>query len=172
MQPKKQASGAAMPDFRRVHFGFASAEEEGTNDPSLLLEGFYDPDGLTGKILQGNKYLVLGYKGSGKSAIGERLRLLGAENNNLFSSVVLVSDLPFSQFNRVLKNDEPTDAEVHYPIVWTWLLLVKLLESFSSDMGASNDADLSQATAALRELGLLPAASFKQLIIRSTKTSF
>lgn len=172
MPAHKQFQVAETPHFGRVHFGFASAEEEGTNDPILLLKGFYDPDGLTSEVLDGHKYLVLGYKGSGKSAIGERLRLLAQQDNHLFSSVTLISDLPFSQFGRIFKSSEPTDAEVHYPIVWTWLLLVKLLESFSSDLGGKHDLEFSKTISGLREMGLLPATSFKQLVIKSTKTTF
>ena len=158
------------PDFGAIHFGYASAEEEGTNEPQLLLRGFYDADGITDEILNGSKHLILGYKGSGKSAIGERLRLLGEQQNELFTDVAFLSDFPFSQFSRVLKSSEPTEAEVHYPAVWTWVLLLKILESFAQDEGGRPTREMSHAVEALKALGLLPAKTLKHLVLQSSKS--
>lgn len=57
----------------RLH-AWASAEQEGAADPNLLLDGFFDLGGLVQEATAGHRFLFLGYKGSGKSAISEELR--------------------------------------------------------------------------------------------------
>ena len=62
-------------DFRKIAFGFASAEAERKHDPGLLIDGHIDFKSATDEALRGSRFLFLGYKGAGKSHIGARLLL-------------------------------------------------------------------------------------------------
>lgn len=157
-------------DLKRIHFGFTSAETESTEEPRLLLDGFYDDIGLTNEALSGHRYLFLGYKGSGKSAIGQRLKLLSGENPELFVETAFLGEFPFSQFSRILKSTGPTEQEVHFPVVWTWILLLYLVDSFSRDNGTRLDDELALAIESLRESGMLPTGEIKLLVLKSLKT--
>ena len=66
-----------MSDFKSIDFGKADANKE-RGSSTLLLDGFFD-NGFINQILKGEKYFVIGLKGSGKSAIGSRLELLSRE---------------------------------------------------------------------------------------------
>jgi hypothetical protein len=61
-------------NFKDLKFGYASAEIEGANEPLLLVDGYFNQEGIIGEARNSSKFLFLGYKGSGKSAIGEHLR--------------------------------------------------------------------------------------------------
>jgi hypothetical protein len=121
-------------------------------------------------VLEGNKYLFLGYKGSGKSALGQRLKLLGAANPELFVETILLGDFPFSHFTRIIESTGPSDQEAHFPAVWTWILLLYLLHSFQRDEGARIGNDLQRAIRSLNDHGLLPAGELKLMVLKSAKS--
>jgi hypothetical protein len=156
-------------DFRRVQFGFASAETESAEEPHLLLDGFYDAEGLTASAIKGHKYLFLGYKGSGKSALGQRLRLLGETDSQLFVQTALLGEFPFSHFTRIIKSTGPAEQEAHFPSVWTWILLLHFLDSFSRDAGAELSDGLLSAIKSLRDRGLLPTGDLKLMVLKSVR---
>jgi hypothetical protein len=160
-----------LSDIRDIQFGLASAEQEGANEPHLLLEGFYDAQQLTVQLRSGAKFLVLGYKGSGKSALGERLRLLAESDPQLFVTSTPLNEFPFSTFTRMLRSAAPADPDTQYPAMWTWILLLMALQSLASDEAMSAPPEVAQAFGQLQKLGLLPAESLGQLVRRTSKSS-
>lgn len=60
-------------NFQAINFGKAAAEKEKSYHPRLLIEGFFDDYNYIDKIRNDEVFLVVGSKGSGKSAIGSRL---------------------------------------------------------------------------------------------------
>ena len=161
-----------MIPFSHLKFGKASAELESAYFPELLLQGFFDLGGLVGQIRQGPTCLVLGYKGSGKSALGEHLRLTSESDPELFVKHVFLSDFPFSNFRKIVEGE--AEPEVKYPTAWSWILLLALLDSFTKDEGAQShwDNDFSCSVDALQKVGLLPNPSLKQMVLTSSKTQF
>jgi hypothetical protein len=159
-----------MASFSQFRFGFASAEQESTNAPDLLLDGFLDASKTITEIRNGSKFLVLGYKGSGKSAIGEHLRLLSASDPHLFVTSTFLSDFPYSAFKKIVKGD--IEPEAKYPTAWSWLLLLYFFDSFSKDNGAYASRNIQLMIESLRAMGLLPAPSLNQSVLISSKRSF
>jgi hypothetical protein len=159
-------------EFKDIFFGYASAERERSQDPRLLLDGYYDLHGQTAAITHGPEYLVLGYKGSGKTMLAERLELLGDQDPTLFVTNVALGDFPFAQFKKIIGGD--ADAETRYPAAWSWLLLLLLLDSFSRDESSPTllDTKFMDALRALKKLGLLPSPSIRDLVLVSSKQSF
>jgi hypothetical protein len=156
--------------FKDIVLGQATAELEGTYYPELLLKGFLDPWNVVNEAIKGHKFLFLGYKGSGKSAIGEHLRLSADSNPDLFVKNVFLSDFPYGDFERVVTgNAEP---ESRYPSAWSWILMLYLLDSFSNDLGATFDENFSYSVELLKEIGLLPATSLKKTVIISSKPKY
>src|SRR5712692_997548 len=158
--------------YSRIRFGYASAEQEGASDPQLLLDGFLQQETFVGQALEGDRYLFLGYKGSGKTAVGEHLRLLAQQRSDLFVTLVYLGDFPYSNFKDIVRGD--AEPEAKYPTAWSWLLLLLLLGSIDQDNGAMNtlDGDLDAALRALRSLGLVPVPSLKQVVLATSKRSF
>jgi hypothetical protein len=163
---------SSRPVFSDFKFGYASAEVEGAREPRLLLEGYYDNTGLIKQVIEGERFLFLGYKGSGKSAIGERLRLLAQNDPKLFVTSNFLSDFPYNSFKKVASGD--IEPESRYPTAWAWLLLLRLVDSFRQDEGAESarDPKYIRAFKALETLGLLPITDVKQLVMTSSKRSF
>jgi hypothetical protein len=157
-------------DFKRIKFGFADAHTEGAEAPELLRDGFLD-EGLIDMALSDRKFLFLGYKGSGKTAIGERARLLAETDHSRFIKVATLDEFPYSDFKSAAGTAEP---QPRYPIVWKWLLLVALFELFESDEGGKERAPVTYHSSAqgLKHLGLIPTPELNSLVVQSSKKSF
>lgn len=159
-------------NFKDISFGYASAETEGAREPQLLKEGYFDLNGASYEALKGSKFLFLGYKGSGKSAIGERVKIICESEYNCFVKQVLLADFPFSLFSKIVRGD--SEPEAKYPTAWSWILLIYLLESFEKDEGAShhNPHSLTEVVNALGKMGLCPAKDASSIVRTSSKANF
>lgn len=160
------------PDFTSIRFGYASAETEGATAPELLLRAYLDRAGLIDEALYGHRFLFLGYKGSGKSAIGQRSRLLAEEKADLFVTSTFLADFPYSTLGKIAPGG--VEPESRYPTAWAWLLLLKLVSSLTDDNGAEPDAsyELDGVVRGLKDVGLFPVPELKKLALASSKTSF
>lgn len=163
---------APSSSYTSIKFGYAEAEKEGSFEPSLLLDGFLDPSSIIKEVISGRRFLFLGYKGSGKSAIAERLRLLSEKTSDLFVQPLFLGDFPFTDFGRIVKGDAEPESKL--PTAWSWLLLLNILDSLSRDEGAApiSPVDFRSAIVTLGRMGLLPSPSLKELVRVSSKKSF
>lgn len=158
--------------YKEINFGYSSAEDESANCPELLLNGFFDFNGFSKELINGSHFVVLGYKGSGKSALAEHIRLISISDPTLFVKNIFLSDFPFVNFAKIINTDDLPASK--YPTAWSWILLLYLIASFDSDVaGTSSDVNVfNKAISSLKKAGLLPSPDLKQLINISTKTSF
>ncbi|WP_278234630.1 hypothetical protein [Isoptericola sp. AK164] len=152
--------------FADIRFGFASAGAESVRNPTLLLEGFYDFRGVTEAVLNGSEYLVLGHKGSGKSAIGEHLVQKADHDPTLFVDYIDLKDFPYGTLSQ-LADDDSSQQIVR--ISWRWLLLLRVFQTMQDDAGANPlDANECQRLAKdLRKQGLIPSRNLSDLSLRS-----
>lgn len=159
-------------DFRTINFGYASAEQEGARFPDLLLKGYFDLHDISLHALDSDEFLILGYKGSGKTAVAERLKLLYDGNSHIFINSLNLEDFPYTTFSEIVKGNEAPEAK--YPTAWSWLLLINLLGSFERDQGMRPDepAAFGDTLNALREMGLLPVSGLPRLVRSTTKRTF
>jgi len=153
-------------------FGFASADTEAADKPELLLEGFLEHLRMVEEARDGRKFLFLGYKGSGKSALGERLVLLAESDPKLFVRMINIADLSFQTFSQILQTG--IEPEARYPTVWSWLLLLQFFDSFAKDNGSNTmtDSELWLAIEALKEAGLLPDPKLSETVHTTLEKSF
>src|ERR1044072_2502674 len=153
--------------FKNFTFGYAAAEDEVTLAPRLLLDGFLDVHGCVKELLEGHPFLVLGYKGSGKSAIAQHIQLRTQDESQLFVQTLYLNEFPYQSFVQI---PSPAGSEGLEAITWTWLLLLYLLDSFRKDLGSSAVSDPLQVgtITALQETGLLPTDRIPVLVQLST----
>ncbi|MBA4365226.1 MAG: hypothetical protein C0398_04360 [Coprothermobacter sp.] len=146
-----------MPEIRRfdqITLGCANATNEATQFPQLLLDGYLDSHGLGKELLEGHRFLVLGPKGSGKTAVAEHLRLVAdSDPSSTFVTLCNLGDFPYSDFRSKLGSEV---AQERYPGGWSWLLLGTMLSSFARDAGGQNSDDglFQEVTGALARTGL------------------
>jgi hypothetical protein len=168
--PRPQFRRSELPPFASLTFGRAAAERESAEDPELLLSGYLDVHSAADRILHDSEFLVLGYKGSGKSAISHHLKLRAQEEHSLFAQSIYLADFPYAEFADI--QHETGDGYARYPAVWTWILALYILTSFSTDEGALSGTapDFLSLIKQLRRQGFIPSTTVPQLL-RKTKTS-
>src|ERR1700730_18325912 len=141
-------------DFRNISFGYRSAEAERRAKPQLLDEGFLDEDGYIERLTEGSSFLVLGHKGSGKSAIAEHIDLSSQGRYDRFVDVLQLRDFPFDQIPLIIPGEG--NETIRTNLAWSLLLLLRLFDSLIQDKGATVvSADLERIARELRGLGLL-----------------
>jgi hypothetical protein len=158
-----------MKGFSEIQFGKTSAEKESLESPDLLLRGFFDPFGYVKAAKAPGEFLFLGYKGSGKSSIGEHLRLVAEGEPELFVRYISLGDFPYTSFSKIIKGD--IEPEAKFPDAWSWLLLLQVIEQFAKDQGSTlhSNLDASEAYRQLRAAGLLPSSSLKYIVQQTIK---
>lgn len=155
--------------FGKIDFGADSAETERTQSPHLLLRGFLDSRGHGTRLVNGREYLVLGYKGSGKTALAANIELNAIGRHDLFANTVTLRDFPFAEFARILPTESEADASL--PSAWSWLLLIKFFDTLLKDnsIDASPNTEFYAVREMLKSYGLLGGGDLKKLALISTK---
>lgn len=159
-------------DIRNIDFGLAAAEDERTDRPELLLEGFLDAHGFVKEIRDGNRFVILGPKGSGKSAIASRIQLLAKREEGIQVTQSTLSSFSFNAFTEVLPG---TDAPaVKFANNWEFLLLVALFDSLRQDSGCTTQGRLTHTKVidALSKLGLVPSQNLTYLVKQTSSRKF
>ena len=158
-----------MSALKNIIFGMAAGESEASCYPDLIKNGFWDSCGHIDSLINGNKYLVLGYKGAGKSILGEKL--LSLTDHSLFCQRQFLGDFPYGAFKKILPGVATEDNKL--PLTWSLLLLVLLLNSLLEDeLFMSKVTNCSPLIKVLRDKGLLPAKDLRSLVMTSSKNSF
>jgi len=158
--------------FKNIHFGVAEAETEKNEYPRLLIEGFLDAHGYIQEIIGSNKFLVLGPKGSGKSAIGSKLELEAKRRDDLFVKLNYLEGFPYNAFKELIPSNEA--PEIKDPVGWEYLFLIELIDSFSKDPThqCTSEVNFAKVVDALGNLGLLPSENLTRLVSISTDKRF
>ncbi len=65
-----------MNTFKEINFKYTDAEEEKLYAPELLDQAYVDINGILEEIEKSENFLVIGPKGSGKTALSSKLQLM------------------------------------------------------------------------------------------------
>jgi hypothetical protein len=151
--------------FKSIFFGKSDAKKE----KYLLIDAFYD-EGYVNKLVNQDKYLVLGPKGSGKSALAYKI-LLDSVNDLSFVKIDDLSDFEYNLFSEIIHSKE--DNEIKYPINWEVILFIALLDSFSKDDTCTNSEGIPVKTLIehLKKNGILPCKNLSDLVKTTSKKS-
>lgn len=151
-------------NFKDINFGLSDAQSESMDCPKLLKDGYLNIMQVIETVNNPRYFLFLGYKGSGKSALSEHLKL--CENNYIVNQQSL-KDFPFKFFDKILNNE---DRVLKYKIIWRWLLCASVLASLCKTEKDINDNTI-QAIKVFTQLGLFPVIDISTLLRKSSSTT-
>ena len=157
-------------DFRNIQLGKADAQEEGAEYPDLLLNGYYDNNNIVNQVYDTTKFLFLGYKGSGKSALSEHLKLSASEGVSVVQQSL--KDFPYKMFAKIVSGD--SEQEYKSKVAWRWLLLVQVLSNLIADKDAkpTNVFEIEQLTDFMTQSGVFPLVGISALVTKTTSRKF
>ncbi|WP_119696517.1 P-loop ATPase, Sll1717 family [Microbacterium halotolerans] len=144
---------AALPKFSTLHFGHLDATQEAADAPELLRDGYYDYRQAVQGILEGAAWLVLGPKGSGKSAVLENIRLNWESRWNRFFTYWNLAGFPVNDVAGITTGQSRGGARAQ--AAWEFILLLQVLETLDADEGLRAPATFGAMVKALRASGYL-----------------
>lgn len=154
-------------DFKKINFGKADAHTEGESYPELLSKGYLNISSVADKAMNGNVFLFLGYKGSGKSSLSEHLRL---QYGGDVVDQQQLKDFPFKEFDKILDTD---DKVIRYKKLWSWILCVKVFGNLYADSSASiqSQEDLKKVINIFTQAGIFPVMKISSLVKKTVTDS-
>jgi hypothetical protein len=134
-----------------------------------FVRSFVDLNNASDEVISGKKFLVLGPKGAGKSALAWYIEASEQDGDHL-ALVRDASDLPLAEVPR-LQTGQPAGPE-RTVSAWKFILLCTYLELLLRDQGCSiqQDKEAVRVSKLLRDYGFMGDASGRALLKASTTT--
>lgn len=157
------------PGFHELYFGKSDSKNEVNQDKGAFLRSYVDLKNATAEVINGEKFLVLGPKGTGKSALGWYLQASQEPGHHLVS-VRDASTLPLAEVPRLQTGQQAGPERT--VVAWKFILLCNYLELILSDGEAKlNDAhEVKRVAHLLRDFGFMSDASGRALTVAATTT--
>lgn len=156
-----------LPPLRELHFGELDASQEAARSPELLRYGYFDFREAAYSIAARRAWVLLGPKGSGKSAVLEYLRLQWADRPDRFMTYWELDTFPIQDVTRVDMGQGAGGQRAQS--AWELLLFLRIYESLDRDGGRSSSGDFESTLAELKRQGLIHA-DLKSLVLGLSKT--
>ncbi|UZN02954.1 P-loop ATPase, Sll1717 family [Cellulomonas sp. S1-8] len=157
------------PRYGDLYFGLSDSRNEANQDRDSFLQTYVDLNGSTKRVVRGDKFLVLGPKGTGKSALAWYLQFAEPEGAHL-ALVRDASSLPLAEVPRLQTGQEPGPERT--VVAWKFILLCNYLELLMRDQGCSinRNPEVVRVARLLRDFGFMGDASGRALLKFSTTT--
>jgi hypothetical protein len=144
---------SSLPNFNELHFGEIDASQEASETPELLTRGYYDFREAAYGLQTGGVWVLLGPKGSGKSAVLENIRLTWRHDARRFYSAWDLSGFPVNDVTRIPMGQ--TAGASRSQAAWEFLLLLHIVGSLAEDQGLTAPTSFNAMVKGLRKEGLL-----------------
>lgn len=151
------------PRYKDLYFGKSDSRNEVSEDEEEFVKSYVDLNGAAQFVTSGRIFLVLGPKGTGKSALGWYLRSTESDGNHL-ALLRDASSLPLDEVPRLQtgQNEGPERTVV----AWKFILLCNYLELLLRDQGCSlrSNNEVMRVAKALRQYGFTGDTSGRALL--------
>jgi hypothetical protein len=159
----------SRPRFADLYFGKSDSKNELAGDRDEFIKSFVNLNRITEEVIAGEKTLVLGPKGTGKSALAWFLDA-SQHGSDFLCMVQDASDLPLADIPRLETGQAAgTDRTV---AAWRFILLCNYLALLLKDQSCDlpNRAEVARVTKLLRGYGLIGDTSGRAILDISKTT--
>lgn len=139
IQKRNSENKGFGPTTENFYIGVVEAEGEAHNSKIILSAVFEDYLDVISQI-NNEKFIVLGRKGSGKSAIGEYMYSLAESDANLFASFIRKSEI---NIESIVQIGEINGSSIKQEILYKWIVLTQLLKLFLQNQQLSSTKEMS-----------------------------
>lgn len=144
---------AKLPAFKDLHFGHLDASQEAVEQPELLRDGYYDYRSAVYGITVRHTWLLLGPKGSGKTAVLETIRLNWEPEPQRFFTYWNLGAFPVNDVTQISTGQSSGASRAQ--AAWEFLLLLRVVESLEADQGITCPSSFTKMVKGLKANGLI-----------------
>ncbi|HET6733035.1 P-loop ATPase, Sll1717 family [Mycobacterium sp.] len=157
------------PPYKDLYFGKSDSRNEVSEDEEEFVKSYVDLKDASKSVMSGKIFLVLGPKGTGKSALGWYLRTTESFGTHL-ALLRDASSLPLDEVPRLQTGQ--TAGPERTVVAWKFILLCNYLELLLRDQGCSlrSNNEVMRVARALRDYGLTSDTSGRALLKISDTT--
>jgi hypothetical protein len=158
------------PAFTDLYFGLADGKNEAIEHPDEFIQSFVDHNNVVEEVSDKRKLLLLGPKGTGKSAVAWYVELTARSRNQLVQTRD-ISELPLTEIGKVKTGED--EGPGRSLTAWRILLLCSMIDVILSDQASSlnQNSDFLRVVEALRREGFLDP-TFKRAVLSASKSTF
>lgn len=153
------------PEFRSLYFGKSDSLNEARANVDEFVRSYVDLNGAVAQVVSGDKTLILGPKGTGKSALGLFIEKTGPSSApRHYARMRNASSLPLSEIPQ-LKTGQPAGADRTYS-AWKFILLCNYLDVALSDPESKINSirSVKRVVKTLRDAGFIGSGSGRTLL--------
>jgi len=152
-----------MNRFDKINFKYTDAEEEKLYAPELIDQAYVDINCILEEIEKPENFLVIGPKGSGKTALSSKLQLMEKSQWNLF---VETDELEQFEYSLLDKCGAQKGTSIGGALtVWQLILSIRLLSLFLKDEKFNeNNSDIKNLHNNLVQYGLADSSSIISIV--------
>ena len=125
-------------DNEMLFLGSPEAEAEALPNSQIPLSSVYDDYSNLVAELQYEKFIILGRKGSGKSAFAEYICSIAANQPNMFARFIRKSE---TNLESIVQIGRDNGHNIEIENLYTWLILTNVLKLFSENQAVQNHSD-------------------------------
>ncbi|WP_329098202.1 hypothetical protein OG979_21190 [Actinomadura citrea] len=158
-----------MTSFTDLYFGMADAKNEAINETQAFIDSFVDNRNAVSDIRSRKKFLLLGPKGCGKTALARYLELT-ADPVTEFVNVRDIGDLPLAEVEKLKTGEEQSLGRTITS--WRLLLLCAILDLILKDQSSSlhGNREVERVVTELRKHGFMDPTPSRAVITASKTT--
>lgn len=152
-----------MANFSQINFKYTDAEEERLYAPQLLEEAYVDINGILDAITSPEKFLVVGPKGAGKTALASKLLLMDKHRWDLFVDGDILEQFEYHLLNKT--GGEKGTTIGGSLTAWQLILFLRIIPLFLKDERfKDNNSGIIKLSESLKKYGLSESDSLISII--------
>lgn len=126
-------------DTSNFFIGSPEAEAESTMNSKVQLDDVFEDFLNVLSKLQNEKFIISGRKGSGKSAIAEKIHSFSKDNAEYFCDFIKKGDIDIEKITQLTSEN---DNLISQELLIEWIILTKIINQLISNEGISNQKEI------------------------------
>lgn len=126
-------------DTTNFFIGSPEAEAESTMNSKVQLDEVFEDFLNILEKLQNEKFIISGRKGSGKSAIAEKIYSISKDNAEYFCDFIKKGDIDIEKITQL---SSESDTLISQELLIEWIILTKIINQLISNQGISNQKEI------------------------------
>ena len=132
--------------------GFADAMKELKQSPEIFNLAFYDPKGMIDELKSGYKYMIVGRKGVGKSAVSAKLQSDSERYKEYSTLAIMLNEFNYTIFSKTNANIDVQGTK-KYLESWQLILLLTIFKYLNNKKIFSENLKFIETIKLIEEFG-------------------